>query len=138
MSSTVPPTEPVPTTTPAAAAPLGERRPPAAAPAGAPVGAPVGGAAGGRRRGPLVAALVVAVLLLLGSVGATVAWASGGLLGQHGVVRYQERVPGMHLYGPYRDQERPYQGVQPRQRGGMGGGCGRVVPAPRASATPSS
>ena len=129
MSGTVPPTEPVPATAPPAGAPVAGQRPVPPA--------PVGGPGSGRRRGPLVAALVVAVVLLLGSVGATVAWASGDLAAQHEVVRLQERVPGRHLYGPYRDQQQPYQGVQPRQRGGMGA-WGRVVPVPRPSATPSS
>ena len=168
MSGSTPPTEPLPTTPEPTGAAHGAQ--PAAAatpgPGNVPGGAPDGGAgaAAARRRGPLVAALVVAVLLLLGSVGATVAWATVTPQAERGAVRTWNGVPGMQrgMPGMHRDWDGdggPYQGVQPRQpvqpgqpgqpggqrgfggRQGTGPGMHRGFapsPAPSASATPSS
>lgn len=69
-----------------------------------------------RRRGPLVAALVVAVLLLVGSVGATAVWAHDTSAAQRGAVRTWDGMPGMQRYG-WDGEHRPGRGAQPWQDG---------------------
>ncbi|MBN9325614.1 hypothetical protein [Cellulomonas sp. 73-145] len=65
-------------------------------------------------------ALVVAVVLLIGSVGASVAWATVSAVSDRGVLRPWDGMPGMHRGWDRGDQ--PYQGMQPGQRNGQGGG----------------
>lgn len=160
MSGAVPPTEPVPTTPQPR---TGTAQPLGTAPAGPrPAAGPGPGVPPARRRGPLVAALVVAVVLLLGSVGATVAWAGAGLVGERDGVGTWDGLSGMDR-GPDRagqscqgvhPGEGPggwqgmgpggWQGVGPgtgQRRPGTGPGMHRgLVPAPALSpsGTPSS
>ncbi len=131
-------TEPLPPVEPPAGPP--PAIPPTAAAAPAAPAVPPPGVPPQRRvpsRGVLVAALVVAVVLLVGSVGATAAFVSAHATAE------MTRVVGpngrMFVFpGPGRDGQR-YQLPQDRQRQGMPMGPGhRYLPGPeQTSPTPS-
>lgn len=128
-----PPAGPPPAVPPAAAAPASQAPAPAAAATPAPSTAP-------RRRvpsrGALIAALVVAVVLLVGSVGATVAFVHDRTTA--GVSRFVGPNGRMFfLPGPGRDG-RTYQLPENPKRPGMPMGPGRHYYAPgQKSPTPS-
>lgn|GEM_PF-1960520 len=119
-------------------APLTPAEPPAVPPQGPPPAAPQGPAP--RRwqpsRGGLIAALVVAVVLLVGSMGAAAAWVHSEARASVGISRQGGRI--FVFPGSPNGQAGPRQQYQmPMNPGKNHMGPGRVKPSQTPTATPS-